>query len=260
MMLLNVEEGAMSALPKWILLVFASAPLSALCAADATRSLKPDNVRSAMLVWDIGTNRPKGPTRYVETVTRVTEQNRQLWRITHYPHDIVATRAVEFDLYDVDAATLTPVRSVQRNANLDLAITFDGPQVSVTRKDGATESVDKWAVPGILRPEGPGLTVFVAGLPLQPGYSLEYQALDRWHGRKETKVKRMKLTVLERDRVATQMGMQDTLKLQIEPEDASFKVVEYVRAEAPHYPFLVEYTRGRSTLTSAVVAMAIAAD
>lgn len=37
-------------------------------------------------------------------------------------------------------------------------------------------------------------------------------------------------------------------------------MVEYVRAEAPHYPFLMEYTRGRFTLVSEVVAMAIDGD
>jgi len=250
----------MPTLLTWILLVIVIAPGVAPAAEDAARNLRPGNVRPAMLVWDIGTNRQSGPTRYVEAVTRATDRNRQLWRITHYPHDIVATQAVEFDLYDVDATTLVPVRSVMRNATLDFAIVFDGSQVSVSRKEGTQERVDELTAPGIVRPEGPGLTVFVAGLPLQVGYTLAYQALDRWHGPKETKMKRMKLAVLERSRVSTQMGTQDTFKLQIEPEDGSFKVVEHVRAEAPYYPFLVEYTRGRFTMTSAVVAMAIAAD
>ena len=249
----------MPALRKWILLGMACAPLSgALSAEDAIRGLEPDDVRPAMLVWDIGTNRKTGPRRYVEAITRATDQNRQLWRITHYPHDIVATQAVEFDLYDVDAATLTPVRSVMRSPTLDLAIAFGSPHVRVTRKQGMTESVDEVAVSGgAIRPEGPGLTAFVAGLPLKEGYALTYQALDRWHGPAEMKVKRMNLTVLERGRVSTKIGPQDTFKLRIEPEDASYRVIEHVRAEAPHYPFLMEYTRGRFTLVSEVVAMAI---
>jgi hypothetical protein len=251
----------MPALRKWILLVMAAAPLSsALCAEDAARGLEPDDVRPAMLVWDIGTNRPAGPRRYIEAITRATDQDRHLWRITHYPHDIVATQAVEFDLYDVDAATLTPVRSVMRNATFDLAIAFGSPHVRVSRKQGTTESVDELAVSGAIRPEGPGLTAFVASLPLKEGYTLAYQALDRWHGPAEAKLKRMNLAVLERSRVSTQMGAQDTFKLRIEPEDGSYRVVEHVRAEAPHFPFLVEYTRGRFTLVSEVVAMAIEGD
>lgn len=246
---------------KWILLVIASAPLSGvLCADDAARGLKPDSVRPALLVWDIGTNRATGATRYLEAVTRVTDENRPLWRITHYPQDIVATQAVEFDLYDVDAATLTPVRSVMRNATLDFAVAFSGPHVSVRRKEGTTESTDEFAASDVIRPEGPGLTVFVASLPLEVGYTLAYQALDRWHGPKQAKLKPMKLAVLERRRMATQIGTQDTFKLRIEPEDGSFRVVEYVRAQAPHYPLLVEYTRGRFRLTSEVTALAIAAE
>ena len=147
-----------------------------------------------------------------------------------------------------------------RNASLDFTIAFDDTRVRVSRKQGTTESVDELAVSSAIRPEGPGLTAFVASLPLKEGYTLAYQALDRWHGPAEVKLKRMSLAVLERSRVPTQMGAQDTFKLQIAAEDGSFRLVEHVRAEAPHYPVLVEYTRGRFTLVSEVVAMAIDGD
>jgi hypothetical protein len=246
--------------PRVVLAAALSLSGFAVCARGEAADFDARRLRPAMLVWDIGTNRPGGPSRHVEVVTRAAYQTKQVWRITHYPHDPVAAKTGEFDLYDVDGETLAPLRSVMRNPRFELALDFDGSQVQLRRTQGSDESLERFTAPAGVAAEGPGSTVFVGSLPLRVGYTLRYQMVDRWDGRNETRVKKMKLTVLERSPLSTQMGLQDTFKVLIAPEDGSFRIVERVRAQAPHYPLQVEYTRGDRTLASEVIAIAISTD
>jgi hypothetical protein len=214
-------------------------------------------VKPAMLVWSIGTDRTEGPTRMVETVTRATFEGRSVWRITHYPHDAAAATSAEFDTYDVDAETLAPIRSTMRNPDFELILSFTPNQVYLRRVSGTTTAVERVRLDTAVAPEGPGLTVFIGGLPLREGYQRRYHIVDRWDGTEEGRVKPMNLTVVERKCVQSAIGRQDAFRILIEPDDKSFQIIEYVRARPPHYPLSVEYIRGTDKLSSEVTALVL---
>jgi hypothetical protein len=217
----------------------------------------PHQVKPAMLVWSIGTNQPDGPTRMVETVTRATFEGRSTWRITHYPHDAAATTSAEFDTYDVDAETLAPIRNIMRNPDFELTLNFGKDQVELRRVAGTTTSVELIHLGTAVAPEGPGSTVIIGSLPLREGYKRRYHVVDRWDGTEEGRVKPMSLTVVEREWVKSAIGRQDAFRILIEPDDKSFQIIEYVRAQPPHYPLSVEYIRGTDKLSSEVTALVL---
>jgi hypothetical protein len=245
----------------WKPILIAFTALAAVLPARGFQAQEPQailhQVKPAMLVWSIGTNLPDGPTRMVETVTSVTIEGRSAWRITHYPHDAAATTSAEFDTYDVDADTLAPIRSTMRNPDFELTLSFTGNQVELRQVSGTTTAVERIRLDTAVSPEGPGLTVFIGSLPLREGYKRRYHIVDRWDGTEEERVKPMSLTVVEREWVKSAIGRQDAFRILIEPDDKSFRIIEYVRAQPPHYPLSVEYIRGTDKLSSEVTALVL---
>jgi hypothetical protein len=214
-------------------------------------------VQPALLVWSIGTNGPDSATRMVETVTRATFQGRPTWRVTHYPHDAAATTTGEFDTYDLDAETLAPLRSIMRNPGFELTLNFSKDRVELRRVAGTTTAAEVIPLGTSVAAEGPGLTVFVGSLPLREGYQRRYHIVDRWNGTEGGRVKPMTLMVVGREWVNSAIGRQDAFRILIEPDDKSFQIIEHVRAQAPHYPLSVEYTRGATKLLSEVTALVL---
>ncbi|MGH9163060.1 MAG: hypothetical protein ACRD2X_24115 [Vicinamibacteraceae bacterium] len=221
------------------------------------RDLDPGQVRSGMLVWQIGVNSKDGPSAMIETISRATYQGESTWRVTHYDQDPASTTVNSFDLYDLDRETLAPIRSVMRNEAFDLDLRFTPREVTLRRvaKDGGKldeRIVLKTAVQG----EGPGLRLLTASLPLRPGLKFRYQQVDRWGGKGDSRVKPMTLSVVRHTRVETSFGDRDALEVVIEPDDKSFRIRSHVRAKLPYYPFDMEYVRGTTTLLSEVTAVA----
>ncbi len=210
-----------------------------------------------MLVWRIGTTDPAGPSGMIEAVTRATFRNRPTWRVTHYADDPAASPTNDFDLYDVDVETLVPMRSVMRNPGLSLDLDFTRAEVTLRRVDDSGTTTERIPLEGPVMPEGPGLRVFVASLPLKPDYAARFSSVDRWSGKEATRVKPMTVTVTGRRSVATPMGTREVFEVLIRPDDGSFRIAQRVRVEPPHYPFWMEYVRGTTTLVSEVTAMAI---
>ncbi len=237
--------------------------MAALCLAALSATppspavVRPAQIRPAMLVWRIGTNEPGGATGMIEAVTRATFKNRPTWRVTHYADDPAASPTNDFDLYDVDAETLVPLRSVMRNPGLSLDLDFTRDEVTIRRVDDTGTTVERIALSTPVMPEGPGLRVFVASLPLKRGYEARFHSVDRWSGKESSRVKPMTLTVTGRTSVSTPMGSRDAFEVLVRPDDGSFRIVQRVRVEPPHYPFWMEYVRGTTTLVSDVTAMAI---
>jgi hypothetical protein len=218
---------------------------------------RPARIRPAMLVWRIGTNDTAGPSGMIEAVTRATFRNRPTWRVTHYADDPAASTTNDFDLYDVDAETLVPLRSVMRNPGLSLELDFTKDEVTLRKKNETGTSIERIPLKTPVMPEGPGLRVFVASLPLKEGYAARFHSVDRWSGKEASRVKPMTLTVTGRRIVDTAMGKRDAFEVLIRPDDGSFRIAQRVRVEPPHYPFWMEYVRGTTTLVSEVTAMAI---
>lgn len=191
-------------------------------------------IRPTMIVWNTG---------LVETITTAKLGEHTTWRITHYPQDPTASAVQDYDLYDLDSATLAPLRSVMHNEQLHLELMFTPREVMLRRVSGPDSAVEHIPLSGAVRPEGPGTDVFVASLPISVGYTLHYSIVDRWHGQGATRVKAVTLTVPRPNEVL------------IRADDGSFQIRERVRAERPHWPLRVEYTRdGKTYPASEVVA------
>ena len=254
----------MDVIPKRVVRILLAAALLAFPlrghAQTTEPELNPNRVRSAMLVWSIGTNQPEGPTRMVETITRATFQGRPTWRITHYDHDPTGTATNDFDLYDVDAETLQPLRSVMHNPRLELVLSFGRDTMVVRRRSGSDSTVERIPLTTRVEPEGPGTEVFVASLPLRVGYRLRFHIVDRWSGTGAGRVKPMSLSVTGRSRATTALGRQDAFDVVIRPDDGSFRIALRVQARAPYYPLTVEYVRGAMRVVSEVTTMVFEGD
>jgi hypothetical protein len=212
-------------------------------------------VQPALLVWQTDIHADGGPSPLLETITSVLAEGRRIWRVTHYPPDPTNSTVNEFDLYDVDAETFRPIRSVMQTPEFRLEITFAPDAATLRRvvKDG--NSVERIPLSKPVMPEGPGSTVFLAGLPLKEGFTTEFLVLDRWSGTGSSRVKTVRLSVIERKRISTANGSKEVFEVEARAIDDSFRIVEYVRTRPPYYPFRVEYTRGSHTMVSDVVTM-----
>src|SRR5215469_263227 len=106
-----------------------------------------------------------------------------------------------------------------------------------------------------VQPEGPGLDVFVARLPLAVGYKTHYAIVDRWGGHGSTRVKAMTLYVSNQSQKNTALGRLEVYDVLIRPDDGSFQISEQVFTRGPHFPVRVEYTReGKTYPASEVIA------
>jgi hypothetical protein len=190
-----------------------------------------------MILWNTG---------LVETITPAVLGSRATWRITHYSQDPVGDPN-DYDLYDVDRSTFAPLRSVMNNAELHLELTFTDKHVTLRNGVGRDAVTEEIPLSAPVQPEGPGLDVFVARLPLTPGYKMHYEVVDRWGGHGSTRVKAVTLSVSNRVNKETTLGKRDILQVLIKPDDSTYQINEEVLADGLHFPVRVEYTREGKT-------------
>src|SRR5262249_53377534 len=183
-------------------------------------------------------------------------QNQRVWRISHYPPD--PNGSDDVDLYDLDPSTLAPLRSYFKNEAGAMELTFAKDHVEVRRRSPPSEVTERVELSGPVMPEGPGLTPFIATLPLRPGFAMNYQVVDRWSGNGNSRLKEMSLRVLKSQRVVTAFGRVDALEILLRPRDESFEIDEFVVADGLHWPLHMLYSRGSMRLRSEVEAIAIA--
>jgi hypothetical protein len=218
----------------------------------------PGQLREAMLTWRIGLDWPRGPSRAIEVITRATWKGRDVWRVVHHQED--PTTAVEgrYDMHDVDALTMTPVRNVMRTDAFALEIDFTPEAVTYRRRaangDSAIEHVPLTAS---VMAEGPALTALVASLPLAADYTTSFAMLDRWQGRERERIRPVTLRVTGRGSVQLDGRSIETLLVVIRADDGAFRFDQQVTAEAPHLPLTIEFTRGTSRVRSAVTSIAV---
>jgi hypothetical protein len=212
-----------------------------------THPASSGQMRPAMVLWNTG---------LVETITRASLGSRNTWRITHYPQDPTGTKINDYDLYDLDQKTLAPLRSVRNTEEYHLELTFGEKDVTF-HKTSAQENISE-TIPlsTAVQAEGPGHTVFVAGLPLAVGYKTRYAIVDRWGGHGSTRLKTVTLSVSKRTTENTPFGRHGIYEVLIKPDDGSFQIEEKVLAQAPHFPVRVIYTRdGKTYPASEVIAV-----
>lgn len=212
-------------------------------------------VQAAALIWRTDINNPDGPGNLLEAITRTTINGRKAWRVTHYDLDPTTTSTNDFDLYEIDASSLKPIRSVMQNGGFRLEVVFDQKLATFHEVDKEGSVIEKIPLSVEVMPEGPGHTAFVASLPLREGFTTRYYILDRWGGTGPSRIKEMILSVNRRLSLATEMGTKDTFEVETRAADGSFRIVEYDRTRPPFYPFRLEYTRNAKTIVSDVVSI-----
>jgi hypothetical protein len=205
------------------------------------------DIHPTMILWNTGT---------LETITPALLADRKTWRITHYPQDPTVSKTNDYDLYDLDRITLAPLRSVRNTDEYYLELVFGEKEVKLRKTTNQETTEEQIPLSTAVEPEGPGLGVFVAGLPLAVGYKTQYMLVDRWGGHDSSRVKMVTLSVSRKMTENTAMGRHDLYEVFIRPDDNSFRIKEKVFAESPHFPVWVEYTRaGKTYPASEVIAM-----
>lgn len=217
---------------------------------NSSLHLNAKQIRASMILWG------GGAAGTVETITPALLDGRKTWRVTHYSQDPTETRINDYDLYDLDQETLAPIRSVRNTEEYRLELVFQRNQVTLRKITSQNTSIERIPLATAVQAEGPGLDVFVAGLPLHPGYKARYAIVDRWGGYEISRVKTITLAVVKTSTENTSLGRREIYKILIHPEDDSFQIKEIVLAESPHYPVRVEYTReGKTFPASEVLAL-----
>jgi hypothetical protein len=215
-----------------------------------------ENVRPAVLEWQIGITDKNGPSGMIETVLPATYAGKAVWRVVHRDPDPTEKDGGSFDMYDVDRETLVPVRSVMRREGFFLGLTFEGDSVEIEKVEGDQKSKTEVRVRNPM-PEGPGVRVLVAALPLRVGYTAEFPVVDRWASDEAHRVTTMKLDVPKRATMETRLGRREVLEVVLAANDVSSSSRHWVRTEPPRYPYKIEYIRGDLHLISEVTRMAV---
>jgi hypothetical protein len=237
-------------------LAIAGLVASAACSRPSASGSDAD-VRAAVLEWEIGVGDKEGPSWMVETVLPASHRGKSVWRVIHRDPDPTEEGGDSFDMYDVDRETFVPVRSVMRREGFSLALTFEGDRVEIERNEGDQKSTTEVKVLNPM-PEGPGIRVLIAALPLRVGYSKEFPVVDRWARDEAHRVANVKLTVPGRRTIDTRLGRVDALEVELAASDGSSSSKHFVRTEPPRYPFRIEYKRGDLNLVSEVTRMVFA--
>jgi hypothetical protein len=191
-----------------------------------------------MILWGAG-----AAAGTVETITPAMLGTRKTWRIAHYPQDPATENVNNYDLYDLDQTTLAPLRSVMNTEEFHLELIFQEKEVALRRTSANGNVVERIPISMRVEPEGPGLDIFIASLPLAVGYHKRYAIVDRWGGHDNGRLKMVTLIVPNRSKQNTSIGKRDVYDVLIKPDDGSFEIKEKVLAETPHYPVRVEYSR-----------------
>jgi hypothetical protein len=203
-----------------------------------------NQIHPTMIVWNTG---------LVETITPALLGNRKTWRITHYLQDPTDTKMNDYDLYDLDQTTFAPLRSIKNSDESHLELIFAEKEVTLHQTTGPDTVTEQIPLSTQVQPEGPGLDVFVARLPLTAGYKTRYAIVDRWGGHGSTRVKTITLSVSKRAIRDTALGKLAIYEVLISPGDGSFQIREEVFVEGPHFPVRVEYTREGKTYPASEV-------
>ena len=226
--------------------------VSAACSRPSS-SASTAGVRAAVLEWEIGVGDKEGASFMVETVLPATHRGQEVWRVIHRDPDPTDEGGGSYDMYDVHRETLAPVRSALWRPGFSLALTFEGDRVEIEKTEGDRKSTSEQVRNSM--PEGPGIRVLIAGLPLKVGYSKEFPIVDRWARDDAHRVKNVKLSVPGRRTIDTRLGRVEALEVDLASADGSSSSKHFVRTEPPRYPFRIEYKRGETNLVSEVTRM-----
>ena len=90
-------------------------------------------IQAATLIWRIDLDDPNGPSEMLEAITLTSWEGHQVWRVTHYPLNPSTSTVNNFDLYDVDASSLRPIRNLMQTSEFRLEINFKDDLATLRR-------------------------------------------------------------------------------------------------------------------------------
>ena len=174
------------------------------------------------------------------TIRAATLEGEDVWQVV----DVTETPAVSVrDTVVVDRETLLPLR---RSAGGMIAVRLDYGESAITGEVGAggQTSPIETALEVPVAGDGPGLELFLMGLPLEEGYEATLRSYDV----QTQRVRPFKLRVTGTQTVEVPAGAFETLALELEPLDGEGGgATLHVKREAPH-----TLVRGRYRLPPAM--------
>lgn len=245
-------------------LVLQAAPTTA--PPDVWEEIDPSCVCSASLTWRTGIE-SGSPEGLEERVARIVVGGRPVWRVMHVPpgsdaHVATSLSTGEFDVYDLDTATLRPLESERR------AIEDGQPQVThfvydldsnrVRKLNHRGETVERIDLDGRAPlPEGPGSAAIYQAIRWRDGLHVRAFVVDRWRGTGAERLHGVEIRVIGRDAVRLQQRSVPTFVVSVQPDTRAYRIVHHVTVERPHYIVRTEYTVGpEPAFISEVVAIA----
>ncbi len=125
-----------------------------------------------------------------------------------------------------------------------------------TPQDSVTYSLK---LPNYIAPEGPGMPVFLASLPLKENYSIFYYQLNRWSGEspKTGELQQTYLKVIGIETLTIEEKEYETYVLEITTEKGKYTKI-WALKEAPHYWVKVDHKLSEDeTINSKVIKLII---
>lgn len=201
-----------------------------------------DTLQAATLVYQ-GRHQGDHPTwsyRHAVTIDAADRAGRQVWRrSSRYIDDTKVAGAIE-----LDRRTLEPIHSELLWNGATVRLDYSAGQTAgVIEQNGAQRSVSyRHKDPVVL---ADALDLFVAALPLVPGYTSRVALLDFWFLTEPThyQTRVFEIRVDREDLVTVPAGPQQAFVVTIEPTDGDerLKSVYHVAKTAPHYAIRMEY-------------------
>jgi dipeptidyl aminopeptidase/acylaminoacyl peptidase len=169
------------------------------------------------------------------TVEAATVDGRQVWRIIESARTPMGAIA---DSTLVDAATLAPIRRVQRQGAAVAEMSFAGDSVTGRIQAGPQELPIRAGAAGGMLADGAPLHVALATLPLAAGYATAVRLFELMGG--APRLHRVEVTGTET--VIVPAGEFETYRVEIQPADGGSATVIWYERAAPHRLIRAEAT------------------
>jgi hypothetical protein len=234
--------------------------------ADIWHAIDPSRICavSSLRRLGVGTTRPNDA---IETVLPLTVDGREVWRIIHSLartiDDVPAGGAVPLDVYDLDRATLRPIRSEHRNPSADgrppVVTRFVYESEVARRLDERGEEIERVALAGHTPlPEGPGSAVIFQAIAWREGLRFTGHAVNRFGGTGDARLHPVTVEVIGRDVVTVSARPVPVWVVVQAARDGSYRTTHHVTIAAPSVIIGASHSAGnRQPLVTQGLAMAV---
>jgi hypothetical protein len=220
--------------------------------ADIWQAIDPSRICtiSSLRRLGVGTARPNDA---IETVVPLTVDGREIWRIIHSLartiDDVPPGGAVSLDVYDLDRATLRPIRSEHRNPGSDgrppVVTRFIYKSDVARRLNERGEEIEVVALAGRNPlPEGPGSAVIFQAITWREGLRLAGHAVNRFGGTGDARLHPVTVEVTGRDVVKVGSRPVPVWVVVQAALDGSYRTIHHVTIAAPHIIIGVSHVAG----------------